>query len=128
MRRGRMAAGFNERRRPGARPGRRSSSVVLAARSALAQLGVVDLDLLLANVAADGLLVSDGLLADPDPLDRDGLGVDHWALGVQRDLVLLLRDRGPVVGRATVGGGDGLALQGDLVVADWHGGLLVVGG
>jgi hypothetical protein len=35
-------------------------------RSTAAPLGVVDLDLLLADVAADGLLVGDGLLADPD--------------------------------------------------------------
>src|SRR5215218_231374 len=59
-----------------------------------AVFGGVELDLLLADLAADGLDFGDGLGAELDPLDRDGLGADHGPLRVQGDLVLLRRDRG----------------------------------
>src|SRR4051795_7262266 len=67
---------------------------------------VVELDLFLADLAADGLLVGDGLLAQLDPLHRNGLGLVHGPLGGEGDLVLLFGDRGPVVGVAAVGLGD----------------------
>jgi hypothetical protein len=46
---------------------------------------------------------------------------------VQRDLVLLLGDRRPVVGGAPGGLGDRLALEGDLLVRHRHAHLLVFG-
>jgi hypothetical protein len=84
-----------------------------SATGTIALLGVLDaveLDLLLADLAADRLLLGDGLLAESHPLDRNGLGVHDRALRVQSDLVLLLGDRRAVKGAADVGVGDGLAL------------------
>src|SRR5918995_6850257 len=83
---------------------RARSGPVRAAAGAV--LGGVELDLLLANLAADGLRLG----AELDPLDRDGLGTDHGPLRVQGDLVLLRGDRRADVGVAAVGAGDRLAL------------------
>ena len=65
--------------------------------------------------------------ADLHPLDRNGLGGHDGTLGVQRDLVLLLGDGRAVVGVAAVGVGDGLALEGDLLVRHRHRDLLGLG-
>src|SRR3954447_23983764 len=70
--------------------GRARSGPVRAGAGAV--LGGVELDLLLADLAADGLGLGDRLGAELDPLDRDGLGADHGPLRVQGDLVLLRGD------------------------------------
>ena len=88
----------------------------ITARVDVGAARAVEHDLLLADLAAHGLLLGDGLLAELDPLDGDSLDTDHGALGVQRDLVLLLGDGRAVVGLAAVGLGDRLALEGDLFV------------
>ena len=50
----------------------------------------VQFDPLLADLAADGLVIGDRLLAHPDPFHRNRLGSHDGALGVQHDLVLLV--------------------------------------
>src|SRR3954453_22472522 len=82
---------------------------------------VVDLDALLAHLAAHGLLVGDGVLVEAHALlgNRDGLG--HGDLLVQRDLVLLLGDRRAVGGVVGVRIGDRLALDAYLLALHRHG-------
>jgi hypothetical protein len=67
------------------------------------------------------VLLGDGLLAEPDALDRDGLLVGDRTLGVQRDLVLFLADVSAGGGLADVGLGDRLTLDADFLVADRDG-------
>jgi hypothetical protein len=43
-------------------------------------VSAVEFDLLLADLAADGLSVGDGFLVELDPLDQDGLGGHHRLL------------------------------------------------
>src|SRR3954449_5712596 len=81
-----------------------------------APLGVaLGLDLLHADLLADGLLVGVDVLVEADALLRDRALLDDWLLGVERDLVLLLGDVRPVEGVAAVGVGDRLALDADLL-------------
>src|SRR5688500_17095486 len=54
-------------------------------RSAAPRLGVVDVDFLLADLAADGLLVGDGLLAQSHALDRHRFLGHYRAFLVQGD-------------------------------------------
>src|SRR3954447_24500636 len=81
----------------------------------------VDLDLLLAQALVHLGVLGDGLLVQADALDRHGLLLHDRALGMQRDLVLFLADRGAVEGTVDVGVGDGLALDPDLLAGDRHG-------
>src|SRR3954463_10435666 len=86
-----------------------------------APLGVaLGLDLLLAHVLADGLLVGVDVLVEADALLGHGALLDDGLLGVERDLVLLLGDVGPVEGIAAVGVRDRLALDADLLARDRH--------
>jgi hypothetical protein len=75
------------------RPGRSAATGGVVASG----VAVVEFDLFLADLAPDGLLVGDGLLAQADSLDRDGFGVDHGSFGQKVDLVLLFGDRRVVV-------------------------------
>src|SRR3954453_19604894 len=88
---------------------------------------VVDLDALLAHLAAHGLLVGDGVLVEAHALlgNRDGLG--DGDLLVESDLVLLVGDRGAVGRAAGVRLGDRLALDADLLALYRHGLLDLVG-
>jgi hypothetical protein len=64
-----------------------------AVRSALGAATVhVGVDLLLADLFGDGLLVGHRLLVEADPLHRNGLLLDDRPLLVQYDLVLLFAD------------------------------------
>src|SRR3954464_4385285 len=82
-------------------------------------LGVaLGLDLLLADLLADGLLVGVDVLAEADALLRDGALLDDRLLGVERDLVLLLGDLGAVERLVDVRVGDRLALDADLLALD----------
>src|SRR4051794_33396436 len=113
---------------PPRRNGGRGSGVVDSAAPVVAGTGVlVELDLLLADLAADRLLIANGLGTQPDPLDRLGLGAHHRPFRAQGDLVLLLRDRRPGVGRTPVGVGDRLPFDPDLLVRHRDGDLLVLG-
>jgi len=78
---------------------------------AVAGVGAVELDGLLADVSSDALLFADGFLAEADSLDRDGLGVHGRPLGPQCGLMLGLADLGPVVGVAAVRVGDWFPLE-----------------
>src|SRR5215210_7510163 len=92
------------------RPRYRASSV------AASRLGAaVDVDLLLADIVADLLLVGHGLLVEPDALDRDGFLLDDRALLGENDLVLLLGDLRAGQRRVAVGVGDRLPLDADLL-------------
>src|SRR5690348_14926305 len=90
--------------------GKGSGSVDSAAPVVAGAGVVVELDLLLADLAAHRLLLANGLGAQPDPFDRLRLGGHHRPLRAQGDLVLLLRNRRPGIGRTPVGVGDGLPL------------------
>src|SRR6478736_8906300 len=91
-------------------PARGAGLVDSAAPVAAGAGVVVEFDLLFADLAADRLLLTNGLGAQPDPLDRLRLGGHHRSLRAQGDLVLLLGDRRSGIGRAPVGIGDGLPL------------------
>ena len=52
-------------------------------------------DLLLADLASDGLLASEAVLGQADPLDRYRLRGHDRPFGVQGDLVLFFRDLRP---------------------------------
>src|SRR5690606_36608754 len=87
----------------------------------------VGLDPLLADLAGHRLLLGDLLGAEPHALHRRRLLLDHRALLMQRDLVLLLGDGRTAGRRVAVGLGDRLALDPDLLAADRHGDLLLLG-
>src|SRR3954451_17067974 len=77
-----------------------------------APLGVaLGLDLLLADVLADGLLVGVDVLVEADALLGDGALLDDRLLGVEGDLVLLLGDLRAVERLVDVRVGDRLALD-----------------
>ena len=63
-----------------------------AARVAWVDVDVWLVDLLLADLLGDLLLLGAGLGAQADPLDRDGFLGHHRALGVQGDFVFFLAD------------------------------------
>src|SRR4051812_27152998 len=87
-----------------------------------AALGVaVGLDLLLAEVLADGLLVGVDVLVEANALLGDGALLDDRLLGVERDLVLLLGDLRAVERLVDVPVGDRLALDADLLALDGDG-------
>src|SRR5205085_2901116 len=68
-----------------------------------ALVGAVDVDLLLGDGVGDLALLLDGLLVQAHALLGHRALLDHGLLGVQRDLVLLLGDRGAVGRVADVG-------------------------
>src|SRR5689334_25135956 len=75
----------------------------------------VDLDLLLADLTADGLVLRAGLGAEPNAFDRHGLLLHHGPLRSEGDLVLLLGDRRAGAGGAPIRLRDRLSLDGDLL-------------
>src|SRR5215207_7301582 len=87
----------------------------------------VGLDLLLADLLGDLVLLDDRLLVETHALLRHRALLDDGLLGVQRDLVLLLGDRGTVHRRADVRVGDRLALETDLLAPDGDRRLHVLG-
>src|SRR3954447_6680058 len=101
------------------RPPRGGAAAVQAASvAARGGLGAaVDVDLLLADLVADLLLVGRRLLVQPDPLYRNGfLGDDGTLLG-EGHLVLLVGDVRAGQGGVPVTLGDRLALDPDLFAA-----------
>src|SRR3954453_3522462 len=82
--------------------------------------GALGLDLLLADLLADGLLVGVDVLVEADALLGDGALLDDRLLGVERDLVLLLGDGRAVERLVDVRVGDRLALDADLLALDRH--------
>jgi hypothetical protein len=67
------------------------------------------------------VVLRDGLLTQPDALNRNGLLVGDRALGVQGDLALFFGDVAAAGGLPAVGVGDRLALEADFLVADRDG-------
>src|SRR4051794_17631185 len=101
----------------------------MRARSALvAPCGpvAVELDLLLADLAAYSLLVGDGLLAQAYPFDGNRLLLDDRPVGVQGHLVLLLADVWSGHRRIHVRVGDRLAFDTHLFALDRHGDALLL--
>ena len=86
-----------------------------------AVVGQIGLDLLLAHLFADLLLFGDGLGAELDALDRDGLLVDHDALLGEGHLVLFLGEVAAGHCLVAVRVGDGLALEAHLFALDRDG-------
>jgi hypothetical protein len=73
-------------------------------------VGVVDLDLFLADVTGHGLLFGDGFGAEPDPFYRDGLGGHDGTFGGQHEFVFLSADLAAGQGVTAVGVGVRLAV------------------
>src|SRR5215213_11986 len=112
------------------RPPRDGAAAVKAASvAARGGLGAaVDVDLLLADLIADLLLLGHRLLVQPDALHRNGfLGDDGTLLG-ERHLVLLLGDVRAGQSGVPVALGDRLALDPDLLAAHRNGDRLLLGG
>jgi hypothetical protein len=89
-------------------------SIDSAAAAAADLVFAFDLDVLLvllADLAADLLLLGDGLLAKPNPFLGHRPLLDHRLLLMQDDLVLLLGDLRPAGGGIEVGVGDRLAFD-----------------
>src|SRR3954453_5544489 len=111
----------NERAREPARAGSPRRSVLAAL------LGAVDLDLLLGHGVGHLALLLDGLLVQAHALLGHRALLHDRLLGVERDLVLLLGDRGAVGRVVEVGVGDRLALDADLLALHRHRRLHLVG-
>src|SRR3954452_6943497 len=87
----------------------------------------VDLDLLLGHGVGDLALLLDGVLVEAHALLGHRALLHDWLRGVQRDLVLLLGDRGAVGRVVDVGVADRLALDADLLALHGHRRLHLVG-
>src|SRR5215218_4892097 len=101
-------------------------AVSVAARGGLG--AAVDVDLLLADLVADLLLLGHRLLVQPDALYRDGLLGDDGALLGEGHLVLLLGDVRAGQSGVPVALGDRLALDPDLLAGHRNGDRLLLGG
>src|SRR5215218_9651567 len=101
-------------------------AVSVAARGGLG--AAVDVDLLLADLVADLLLLGHRLLVQPDALYRDGLLGDDGALLGEGHLVLLLGDVRTGQSGVPVALGDRLALDPDLLARHRNGDRLLLGG
>lgn len=73
----------------------------------------VGVDAFLADLFGDGFVVGDRVLVEADPLNRNGLLLDHGTFLVERNLVFFFADGRTVEGRVAVGVGYGLALDPD---------------
>src|SRR3954454_8669755 len=112
-----------------ARPPRNGAAAVRTSSVAARGLGAgVDVDLLLADIVADRLLVGHRLLVEADPLDRHGLLGDDRPLLAEGHLVLLLGDVRAGQRGVAVALGDRLALHPDLLAGDRDGDRLLLGG
>src|ERR671920_260230 len=104
---------------PSAGGGRPRAGAAASSASSVAASGAlgarVDVDLLLADLVGDLLLVGHRLLVQPDALDGNGLLLDDRALLGEHDLMLLLGDVRAGQRRAAVCLGDRLALDADLL-------------
>src|SRR5215213_997147 len=80
----------------------------------------VGLDLFLADILGDRLLLSHSLCTETDPLNRNRLLLHDWALLVKDHLVLLLADVRSRNGSTDILVSDRLALDADLFAADWN--------
>src|SRR4051794_3547956 len=95
--------------------------------SAVGHAVAVRVDLLLAHLFGDLLLLGHRLGVEAHALHRHGLLLHHGALLVQHDLVLLLGDRRAVKRLAAVGVRDRLALDPDLLALHRDGDRLLLG-
>src|SRR4051794_9372676 len=84
-----------KRGRPFGRP-RRALRCAACLPAAVGLVDAVGLDLLLAELLGDLLLLGDGVLVEAHALLRDHGLLDDGLLGAERDLVLLLRQLGAV--------------------------------
>ena len=87
---------------------------------------VVHVDLLLAHLTGDRLLLGHRLGTQPHTLHGDGFLGDHRLFGVQHDLLLVLGDAG--TGLVAIRLGDRLAFDPDLFVRHRHVHRLLLGG
>src|SRR5215210_6093778 len=97
---------------------RRPRAPAPPAGSLAALLRAVDLDLFLRHGLRHLALLLDGVLVEADALLRHRALLDDRLLGVERDLVLLLGDRGALGRVADVGVRDRLALDANLLTAN----------
>ena len=70
-----------------------AARVGLASGAGVRKIVTVGLDLFLAHVFADGLLLGYGFLLRPDPLHRDGFLLHDGTFLVQGDFVIVFAER-----------------------------------